>query len=887
MVRERRPHPGDSLRWQRFVLRRLLRLYPAEFRERLGQDLVETCLESARQAALRGERRRKLRFLALEAPRFALDGVFERLGAVGQLATDARHAVRWMRRSAGFCAALVLILGLGIGASTTMMTVADSVLVRPLAYPEPEDIYFVHSRFGEMSFGSVSLPNLLDLRDGSRVLSWVGGARDRSPALLARGEPERISVVDVTEGYHEQLGAQLLLGRTFGPADHTSAAERVALVSHLQWQRQWGGGADVLGARILLDGEPATVVGVLSPRFRDPAPIEAFVLTSVWTPIRDDDPELADRGDFRIAGIARLAPGVDRQVAAGELRRIAASIGKAYPEAASMRGHGLDLELQPLGELTVGNVARQRLLLVLGASVLLLVLVWVNVANLLLSRGDARHAELFVRGALGASRGRLARQLLAESVAVATAGGLLGLALGALALRAFVALAPKEVPRLDEIALDGRAVAFALLATLATAMAFGTLPALRGARGAAGARLSASRQSLRTQSALVAAEVALALVLVAGSALLLASFRRLLEVDPGFSADGLLLVEVRAPARGGELERQRTFYGELLARSAALPGVVSAGLSYHVPGGRGGSWGHITLDGPQPAGLDDELVRINPQQGRYLDTLGVPVLEGTIFRGDEDESSPPVVVLSQAAASRFFADGRSAIGRRLAFGSAQEGAPMRTVIGVVGDTRQVGLAQDPEPEVHVPYSQSYVPRLLLTLRMAPGLEPPVADLRRLLAEIAPAVPIDTVRPVAELLSASIEEQRFLTFLVSGFGTLALVLAVVGSYATASCAAARRRRELGIRQALGAARAALLRRALVGTALVASCGAIAGLVVTVLVSRWLEAYLFEISAIDPPTLAVATGLLVVAAVLAALAPALRASRVDPVQVLRAE
>jgi predicted permease len=792
-----------------------------------------------------------------------------------------------MRRSPGFCALLVAILALGIGASTAMVTVADTVVLRPLEYPQAEDLYLIHSRFGEMSFGSSSLPNLLDVRAGTAVFSWVGGARDRSPALVALGEPERISLVDVTEGYLAQLGASVVLGRAFDPSDHRSGAEPVALLSHVQWQRQWDGSRAVLGSKVLLDGEPVTVVGVMSPRFRDPAPVEARVQTSVWMPIRDGDPQLADRGDFHIAALARLAPGVDRAAAGAELGRIAAAIAQAYPDAATMQGHGLGMELHPLRELTVGKLARQRLLLVLGASLLLLVLVWVNAANLLLSRGDARQPELFVRSALGASRGRLVRQLLVESLALATSGGMLGLLLGALALRAFVALAPNEVPRLHEIALDWRAVAFAVVATLVTAVAFGALPALRGARSSAGARVTASRHSVRTQSLLVAAEVALALVLVAGSALLLDSFRRLLRVDPGFSTEDLLLVEVRAPVPGREVDRQRRFYGELLERASALPGVRLAGLSYHVPGGRGGSWGRITIEGAQPDGLDREFVRINPQQGRYLATIGVPVVEGTTFRGDEDESSPPVVVLNQAAAARFFPDGTSAVGRRLAFGSPEEGADLRTVIGVVGDTRQVGLAADPEPEVHVPYSQSHVPRLLLTLRLAPGLEPPVDELRGLLAEIAPGVPIDTVRPVEELLAESIEEQKFLAFLVSGFGAFALALATAGSYATASYAAARRRRELAIRQALGARSGSLLRRAVLGTGLVAGAGALAGLAATAALSRWLEAYLFEISAVEPRILALVTALLVGAAVLAAFAPARRASSVDPVQVLRSE
>jgi putative ABC transport system permease protein len=870
----------------RRLLRLLLALYPAAFRRDLGDDLIETLLVRWRLAAEQGWRARA-GFWLTDGARFAIDGVLERATALAQAGHDVRGALRQVRRAPAFHALVVLTVALGIGASTTMFTVADAVVFRSLPYPGADGLYVLHSRFGEMTVASSSLPNLADLREATGAFSWLAAARNRSPALTGgAGDPERVVAVEATEGYLDGLGARVVLGRPVLPADHRAGAPPVAVLSWSLWQRRFGGDPAVLGTSVLLDDTAHTVVGVLDRRFRDPGPVEAWAPTALWVPVRAADPPWSERGSYSFTPLARVAPGVALEIAESEGSRIGALLAAGHPEDNMLDGRPLELTLRPLLELTVSEQARLRVLLILGASTLLLALACVNVANLLVARGDARRAELAVRSALGAGRGRLARQLLVESLVTSTLGGAAGLAVAALSLRAFRALAPAEIPRVHEIGLDLRALLFVALATLAVGMAFGTLPAWRAVERVHGARATADRRSQRTQSGLVALQTALALVLVAGSVLLLASFRNLRLTDPGFDPADLLVTEVRAPALPSETGRQRAFYRDLLERARALPGVEHAALSYTVPARPGGAFGRVKLEGETPEHIAQTFFRFDPVGGDLFATLRVPLRSGSGALGDVEAGDPPVAVLNETAARELFPDAADPVGLRLRIGGSDD-SPLREVIGVVADVRQGGPAKEPGAEIYLPYSQQHVPRLLLTLRTKPGLPAPIDEVRALVRELAPGVPIDDQRTMDDLIAASIADQRFLTALVTAFGALALLLAVVGTYSTAACVAARRRRELGIRQALGARRRTLVARASRQSATVAATGIAAGLVATWLLSRWLESSLFGLSTLDPRSLALACAMLAGAAVAAALGPAVRAARVDPAEILRAE
>ncbi|HSL71343.1 MAG TPA: FtsX-like permease family protein, partial [Longimicrobiales bacterium] len=563
----------------------------------------------------------------------------------------------------------------------------------------------------------------------------------------------------------------------------------------------------------------------------------------------------------------------------------------------------LGFVLHPLRELTVGS-ARASVLLLLGAVTMLLLLSCANVANLYLAHGVTRTSELTVRSALGATRSRLVLQLFGESLCTAALAGALGAGLAALGVRAFLAYAPAGIPRLHEITLDQRALGFVLVLTLFTAVFFGSVPALRGSRLAsalAGTRVTASQRTHRLQAALVGFAVAASLVLVTASALLLNSFRHLVRVDPGFDGADVITAELRPPAAAETHAEELLFYRRVMERAQALPGVAQAALMHTVPGIRGGAWSQI-VTARTPASVDrptrsvapalgqspgNDFVRINPVYGALFQTLDIPLLAGAAFAGDPGTGEPLVVLLNEAAAQRFFPDVASPIGEHIALGVRGSDIPMREVVGIVGNVHQSGVAQPAEPQIYLPYGQRDINRLTLVIEMKAGARLPVSVLRQMVAGIAPEVPVDRVDALATRYAASAQQQQFLTFLLSVFAALSLALAVVGTYATASHALSRRLRELAIRMALGAPARNISRLVFARSLLIAGGGIAAGLLLTLVLTRFLEGYVYGITTRDPLTFTIAAVLLVTCVILASLGPAVRATRVDPNDVLRSE
>jgi predicted permease len=676
------------------------------------------------------------------------------------------------------------------------------------------------------------------------------------------------------------------MGRLFEPNDFEPGAGLVAVVGHSLWENRWGGG-DVLGTELELNGVAHTIVGVMDRSYRDPEPVESGPIVQVWVPARENDPE-HDRGDFSFRVIGRLASGTSVEAAQRQLTAIGARLAEAYPDPNRMDGNALDFALHPLKQTTIG-AARDRLLMLLGASALLLLLACANVASLFLTRGSARIVELSIRSTLGASRGRIARQLLTESIAIAAIGGALGALLGGVGMRAFVAVAPGEIPRLWETTFDLRIAAFVFAATGLTGVAFGSLPALRSSRLAASAmretRATMSRRSLRAQTALISIEVALALVLVTGSALLLRSFVRLMHVDPGFDPDGVLAVDVRPPAAAKTEDLRRLFYDQLADRMRAIAGVRYAALSYSLPGAPGGSFSRVTPEGPPNPELARRFVRNNPVTHDWFAALAIPLRSGRLFTGDQRAGAPSGIVINEAAARAFFPGEDSPVGRRLKLGAPDADEPMLDVIGVVGDIRH-GLGTDPEPEIFLPLGQQATFRMMLTIKLHDGVAPPIEAIHAAVREVGPDVPIDLVSTMHDRLASTTAQARFLTSLVTAFAALALLLAVVGTYATASYAVSRRLTEVGIRMALGARPASVFLLVVLSNAAAAGLGVIMGLALTLFLSRYLEAYVFGITAQDPATVVLACALISAAATLAAIGPATRAARLDPNEVLRA-
>ncbi|MGH7503997.1 MAG: ABC transporter permease, partial [Longimicrobiales bacterium] len=765
-------------------------------------------------------------------------------------------------------------------------------------------LVLIHSRFGDMELSSNSLPNFRDVASSARTLSWLAAAHDASPALTDRsGEPERVSALYVTWNYLPGLGARVDAGRPFDRGDYATGAERVAIVSSALARRRWGSAASAVGASVRLDGDEHRLIGVMATSFRDPEPIESGAITGIWLPAREGDGAFAHRDAYWFRLIARVAPGATPDAARRELAAAGRHLAAAYPSANTVDADSLDFVLRSLHESTVGD-ARQRLLLLLGAVALLLVLSCANVASLFLTRGVARTSELAVRSALGATRARLTAQLFAESLLTAIVSGIVGGLMGFIGLRIFVAAAPAGIPRLHEVSVDVRVLLFVVALTVLTAIVFGTLPALRGARNAAaaaaGLRATTSRPAQRLQSALVAAEIAIALVLVTGSALLLNSFAHLLRIEPGFDGDDVIVVDLRPPFSATTDTAELAFHRLLLQRASALPGVSHASMAYTVPGLSGGAWTRVSVEGGGAdararrttapavgASPGDGFFRFNAVHGELFETLDIPLRAGRALAGDEDSGDPLVIVLNEAAVRRLFPDDDRPIGRRLAFGPPGSDAPMREVIGIVGDVLEHGPGSDAEPQIYVPYGQRLMDRLNVVLERNPGAAITPAAIRRTVREVAPAVPVDRIESLRAHYAATGEEARFLTFLLSVLAGIGLVLAAIGTFATASHAVSRNVREVGIRLALGARSGTVFRLVVARTLRIAGAGIAAGLALALALARFLEGYVFGITTRDPLSVGVAMLVIGGCAALAAMGPALRAARVDPNDVLRGE
>ena len=879
-------------------LSRLLCLYPRGFREAVGDDLIETTLHRWRDMKEGGAG--EVRFWTSEGAHFAVDGAIERMRSLRNVPAELGAAWLRVKRTPTHHALAVGTLALGIGATTTIFAIADAVVLRPLPYPGPDRLYRLEADFGSLQLSSNSLPNLRDIQAMSRSMAWLAGAQDRSPALTdGFGSPERVSAQQVTEAYLPGLGASVQRGRGFTAADYAVGAARVAIVSEALWRRRWNSSDAVIGSVIEIDGVAHTVTGVMSGGFRDPAPIESDVATAVWLPVRAVP--VRDRDDYGFAVIGSLRDGVTLESARAELLSIGQRLSAAHPQ--ENRLYGSDMKLVPasLQDITIGG-ARPRLLLLLGAVLLLLLLSCANVANLFLARGVTRGAELATRAMLGATPARLATQLMLESVVTALLAAMVGGALAVMGVRAFLAAAPADIPRLHEVALDARVFGAVTLLTAVTALLFGTLPALHGVRSAKAAstsmRISASRNVHRLQGVLVAVEVALSLVLVTSSALLLNSFARMLSVDPGFDGEDVIVVDVRPPATARTHAQELLFHGALLERMARIPGVANAALMHSVPGTPGGSWSHVTVaDAPPadakqrslaPAGGEDPgegFVRLNPVYGDAFATLDMPVIAGSAFSDDPGEGERRVIVINEAAAREFFPDVANPVGRHLAIGNPESAPPRREIVGVVRDVNQTGARDGTAPQIYMPYGQRDIGRLTLVLETHEGVVVSADLLRRAVQDVAPGLPVDRIAPLPVRYADTAEETRFLTFLVTVFAGVGLLLAVVGTYATVTHTMLRRLREVGIRMALGAHRGVIFRGVVLRAALVAGAGLAGGIVLTLLLTRFLEAYVFGITPRDPLTLTVAAVTIGACATLAAAAPAFRATRVDPNEVLR--
>jgi putative ABC transport system permease protein len=802
---------------------------------------------------------------------------------IDALLTDCRFALRILRKNPGFSAAALATLALGIGATTAMFSAVDHVLLRPLAYDRPDRLYAVHE--GRIPVNGTHFEYWRRHAQSFEHMALIGRVTHN---LTGSGDPELLSGARVSPALFPMLGIPPLVGRTFIEEEDQSGHDAVVLLDHDLWQGRFAADPNVVGRRILLDGRSYEVVGVLPADFRFPKLSDLFRLTvsaerpQFWKPFALGQDERAPLGDFNFACIVSLRPGVSPSSAFGELRSLQALLSAQLPQKFE-----LESALVPLQDQITGR-SRTGLEVLLAAVGIVLLIGCVNLANLLLTRASGRRREIAIRAAIGASRARLARQMLVESLLLSSIGGALGAALAYGAVRVLARSAPVNLPRLDEIHVDIRVLLFTMAISLAAGLLFGILPAWRVSRTdpqdavkATTRTATPGARSARVRSVLVAVEVGLSAACLVAGGLLLHSLVKLMNVDAGFDARRVVTVGLNLPTtRYLEPQARATFMRRVLEGVQALPGVSAAGVSNMLPlGGEGGN-NSVTPEGAAPSGTLPPVADIRLVNTDYFRTMGIPVERGRLF--DETDGDHPVVLVSALTARRLWPE-QDPIGRRLQLGNSS----LMRVTGVVGDIRGVSLTREPSLTVYVPYWQRSRNRLSLVVRTDVEGVAIASGVRGVIRRIDPELPVPAVRTMEELVALSVAQQRFQTTLVLLFGMAAALLASIGIYGVISYSVTQRTSELGIRMALGAhpgsIRAMVMRQGLVPVL----AGLAGGLGVSMIAGRLMSDLLFGVRAIDPPTMAAVVVVLAGVAGVAGYVPARRATRIDPVTALRQE
>jgi predicted permease len=844
-------------------------------------------------------------FTLREVSGFAVAGVRARWGRSGRtvlqesgsrasrldaLRMDVRFAVRTLWRSPGFTGVAVLVLAIGIGASVAIFSVVDAVMLRPLPLREPDRLVAMWEENVERGWtrAQVAPANYLDWRERLTLFDDMAGYLEYYTGLLVEGPggSVRVQANEVTGNFFDVLGVRPLLGEALTDAETWSDGQRAVVLSERVWRGVYGADPGVIGRTVALNRVPVVVVGVMPAGFRFPREE-----TDVWLPMlwdRSDRTEVWFRRAHSLRVVGRLERAVSMDVAEAELRALMGTLEREYPET----NRAMQAGLGPLRTWLVGDT-RGPLLALLGAVSVLLLIACVNVANLLLVRGIGRRHELAVRGALGALPGRLARQLLTETVVLATLAGAAGVVIGLITTRALASRLPASIETVQPIVLDGRALFFALAVTLASALLFGVLPALRGARSECGlvlkqsGRTSSSRASLRAGNVLVAAEVALALMLVTGAALLARSAWQLGRVDPGFNARNVLSFTLSIPTAGYEhRDAVLSFQSTLLERVRVLPGVRSAGATTQMPL-TGEGWGSDFAAAGWTDGRHGKEVRHREIHPGFFETLGVPLHRGRALDARDGPGGQPAVLINQALAERFFAD-REPIGQRIAFDALPDSNSFwRTIVGVVGNVRQYDLRAEARPEFSAPATQDWNRTVHFMVGADSDPMRLVPAIRAIVRDLDANLPIFDVQLLDRVRERAYVKERFVVAMFTGFAAVAFLLALVGVYGVAAQAVRRRTHEIGIRMALGAERRDVLGLVVGAVMRVVTAGVLVGLAAACESTRLIAGLLFGIAPADPITFAAVAITLAIAGLLACMVPARRATRADPVAALRAE
>ena len=792
---------------------------------------------------------------------------------------DIRYAIRMLAKSPTFTIAAVLTLALGIGANTAIFTVVNGLLLRPLPYPEPERLVTLQSQ--------QSVPELADIQAQSSSFESISGVGMQAADYSGGGEPVQVEVGLVAGDFFGVFRARMALGRALVPEDDRLGGERVLVLSHALWQRQFGGDRQIVGRTITLAGQSYTVIGVTAPDFQPPrATLEAYAPIHVFYPNA-----AVSRGAHLLRGYLRLRPGVSLEAAQSELRVVDRRLAEANPD----ENKGRASVLISLHERMVGKI-RPALLVLFSAVALVLLVACANFANLLLARTASRTQELTIRAALGAGRARLISQVLIESMIIAVLGGVAGLLIGTWGVDVLLALRPDDLPRVESIRLDGGVLGFTFALALLTGAVFGILPAwqatrvdARGALSAGSRRATAGRSRLR--SSLVVAELALALVLLVGAGLLCKAFWRLTSVSPGFNPDNLVTMRVELPeARYKLVPPQTQFRQQVLDNMNSLPGVQAAMVS-ELPLSGSALDHNFIIEGRAPitAGEEPDLYS-RSVAGDYFQVMGIPLREGRALTRDDRADTPLVGVVNESMARRYFAD-QSPVGARIRWARDEE-ISWITIVGVVGNVRHFGLAEEEEPAIYTPYSQAHAiwkrwSEIVVRTQGARDLQTITAQLKQMVWKVDPLIPVTKVRTMSEMMSVSLGERRFNALLIGIFAAVAVTLAAVGLYGVIAYLVEQRTREIGVRMALGAQRHHVLSLIMRHGLTLAAAGLVVGVCAAFAALRLLTSLLHGVDPTDPATFIAVTSLLLAVAAAATYLPARRAAGLDPSVALRHE
>jgi putative ABC transport system permease protein len=857
----------------------LLKLYPAEFRAHYGREM--RAVVKARYAE---ERSRGF----LSRITFGADLVCDALVTSFQehlvmLAQDIRFTVRTLRSSPAFALAAIVTIALGIGANTAIFSVVDHVLLRPLPFPQADRLVRVRLTHPTEHDVSMSVADFIDWRSQNRTFQSLCAYTDGAFTLTGVNTPRMLQAAEVTDQFFETLGAEALIGRAFHRGDDSPGAPLGVVLSHRLWVEAFGGRQDAIGKNVELDSIQYSIIGVMPATFAFPSEETLlWVVHPISTPAR--------RGPYFLVGVARMGSGMTFSEAVSQLN------STIFPVTALSHQSGskpMNFYVQPLQEAVVGQV-RESLLMLLGAVVLVLLIACVNVGNLLLSRSQAREREIALRIALGVSPSRLVRQLLTESLVLASVGAFAGVVLAYGAILWCKAAADGYLPRLATVSLDGRVLVFTASLTLLAGILFGLAPALEAVRRRtedtlrSGRSTHGSRSGIRTRRTLIFGETALACVLVIGASLLVRSLQRLTAVPSGIRSHHLLTFELALPDQRykdpGSVYR---FFGALIEAIKRIPAVESASASSGLPPDQSTMGDEYTFDAkPLKPGEPIPVAPLLVVTPDYFHTLGVPILRGRPFTTADTGTSPPVAIISRAMAQRYF-PGENPVGRRIRQGGPERGNPWREIVGVAGEVKYLGLGAADVPVYYEPETQNTMYGMFLAIRTSLAQASVLREVRSIVDRMDKDLALEHPRTMDDLLSRSVSLPRLRTILITMMAVLALLLAAVGIYGVVAFSVSQRRSEMAVRIALGAPRGALAWLIVRESMLPVVLGVAAGTIVAGVFGRVMQSVVFGIHTNDPSTFALAIGVLALIALAASYVPALRAGAYDPAVTLRSE